>query len=278
MPTLCSPWVSAESMTLCEPCLPEGSSGPGDTSLMERGALVASWLLFRATRFQYPGLCTDVVRPCTAGGGWQHLANPTGAGSRPIGDGYDWWAGGPCGCSGEPLSCGCHIHPNVVLPGVPLVDVPELLIDGQEFTAFKINRDRQLIRTDGNYWPCCQNLGLDATEPGTWQITYRYGAMPPPDGVAAAEALACELAQAWEASLNGTDCDGCRLPRRLTSITREGMTAAAIDPFEFLDEGRFGIAEVDYFVRMANGGADPATPPARVLLAADMFGGHARIR
>lgn len=280
MAQLCSPWLQADDVTICEPCLPEGSSGVGNPAYIERGVLVASWLLYRATGYQFPGLCTDLVRPCTSNGGFQQLANPTGAGSRLISDGgWDWWGGGACGCGGEPLVCGCHVHSNVVLPGTPVVDA-EVTIDGAPFTAFKINNDRQLIRTDGGQWPCCQDLGKPLTEPGTWGIEYRYGAMPPPDGVLAAEVLACEFARAWEwAAGDATgECADCRLPRRLTSITREGMTAAVMDPFEFLNEGRFGIAEVDYFVNVVNAGRRAGDPGAKVLSAAAMFGGNARIR
>ena len=75
------------------------------------------------------------------------------------------------------------------------------------------------------------------------------------------QSLMCELAKACY-----TD-QACRLPQRVTSITREGVTLAMLDPFEMLDKGRTGLFEVDLWLeavnraaRMRPGMADPAFP------------------
>ena len=60
--------------------------------------------------------------------------------------------------------------------------------------------------------------------------------------------LACELAKTPAFG----DDDSCRLPKRLQSINREGMSAVVLDPFTFLHEGGFGIYEIDTFVNTEN--------------------------
>src|SRR5690606_2565861 len=100
-------------------------------------------------------------------------------------------------------------------------------------------------------------LAEPATEPGTWSITYSYGTAVPAAGVLAAEVLACELLLGW------TGDPGCRLPKRLTNITREGITATFLDSFQFLNDGRFGIYEIDTFINAVN--PDGLQRSARVL-------------
>lgn len=262
MTTLCSPWVDLDQVRYCTPSAePDGQ--------FQRALEAASWLLYAATGYQWPGICTDVIRPCAAGTAGQALQNATGEGSRALPGGEG------CGCGGgSDLDCGCNAHPSVILPGQPVVDVTEVLLDGVAFTEHRLIGDRYLIRRDGGAWPCCQNLGLASTEVGTWEITYRYGSVPGPAGALAVEVLACELVSAWPPN----DCTDCRLPRRLTQATYEGASFAVLDPFTFLDQGRFGIFEVDAFVVTANGGRTPGQPPAKVLSAAEMFGGSQRAR
>src|SRR5690606_40707127 len=68
----------------------------------------------------------------------------------------------------------------------------------------------------------------------------------PEAGVLAAEVLACELAKSWA----GTG--SCRLPKRVQNIVREGVTMTVMDQFEFLDDGMFGVYEVDTFIATFN--------------------------
>ena len=57
----------------------------------------------------------------------------------------------------------------------------------------------------------------------------------------AARVLACEVAR-W---LRGDDC---RIPTRATNIARQGVSVALIDPSGLLENGRFGMPEVDAFL------------------------------
>ena len=84
-------------------------------------------------------------------------------------------------------------------------------------------------------------------EDGTFEVTFVYGTPPPPAGREAAADLACELLKGW----TGGECN---LPRRLTSITRQGVTMALLDPFQFLNEGKVGVYTVDLFLKTYNPG------------------------
>lgn len=58
--------------------------------------------------------------------------------------------------------------------------------------------------------------------------------------------LSCELKRSIERDRE------CRLPKRLTSITREGLSQVILDPFGFFDKNGFGLYETDSFVNSVN--------------------------
>jgi hypothetical protein len=152
-------------------------------------------------------------------------------------------------------NCGCHIAWDCACNGIPQVnlgrsDVTEILnvtIDGVTLSAanYRLDHGRWLVRTDGGFWPCCQNLAKDIGEDGTWSIELEYGLAPPEMGRLAAAHLAGELIK----SCTGGDCD---LPERVTTITRQGVTLALLDPQLFLTEGRTGLYQVDLFLAAVN--------------------------
>lgn len=45
---------------------------------------------------------------------------------------------------------------------------------------------------------------------------------------------------------------GCKLPDRITTITRQGASWTVLDPQEFLTQGRTGLAQVDHWLSAAN--------------------------
>ena len=246
----CSPWVTDESVALCT------ADGFTDGYLAKATA-AATDLLWAASGRQFSGVCTDAIRPCGAGCASQWLAYPPNiGGSRPLP-----LLRGDCGCGegdGDLIGCGCGGHPAVRLPNTPVIDVLAVTIGGVALDPPPVGivDDVWLTRRDGQRWPCCQRFDLPATQPGTWEIRYRWGVAVPASGLIAAEVLACELAKGWSDK-------PCRLPKRLTNITREGLSATVLDPFEFLDEGRFGIYEVDGFVSTYNPGR--LEEPARII-------------
>jgi hypothetical protein len=77
---------------------------------------------------------------------------------------------------------------------------------------------------------------------GAWSITVGQGREVPVGGAFVAGILACEFAKACVGSSD------CRLPRRVQTITRQGVTVAFQDLFEGLDNLRTGLWEVDAFI------------------------------
>lgn len=230
--------------------------------ILERWTLIASTLLYAATGRQFPGICSDSIRPCQSGGGFQTLAYTASGGSRPIA--VEGRAGE---CSG---GLGCFVHSAVLLPHRPVRSITEVVIDGATVpsTDYSLVDRRWLVKAEGS-WPCHQNLGLQDGEPDTWSVTYDYGVAPPAGGAEMAAIYGCELAKGC------ANDDSCRLPRRVQSITREGITQVLIDPFDFLNEGRTGLYEVDAWITSLNPqGADRAGKVINV----DLLGGSHRVR
>lgn len=167
-----------------------------------------------------------------------------------LGDGHhESW--GVCGCwdlaPGSPYA---HMdQPRAVrLPRTPAAIV-SVLEDGVPLasTAYRLARSGWLERIDGGLWDVCS---------GTTVITYSFGEPPPRGGRAAAVTLGLELAK----DANGIS--GCKLPKRTTSVTRQGVSIEMFDPQDFLDKGGVGIISVDLWLKSVNPGA--RTQPATV--------------
>lgn len=269
---LCTPWIDTDSITQCSLDVDHDSTvEPEDLNKADLAVLVACQLLYAATAKQYPGICIDHIRPCSATGpGLQALDYPPNVGGARVL--ADVRLGGCTGCL-TVVECDGMVWPAVELPHGPVVDVLEVTIDGDPFVDFRIVDDRYLIRDDAGNWPATNNLGADASEPGTWDIEYRYGSAPPADLLLAAEILACEFIAAW---CMGGDCPECHLPSRLQTLTYEGATAAVLDPFDFMDSGGFGIPTIDYAVRAHN--PNHLERNGRVVVPRDVERGHRRVR
>lgn len=96
--------------------------------------------------------------------------------------------------------------------------------------------------------PCFDPCGLE--------VTYTYGSKPPPAGVTAALDLANEFVKSIECP------DECRLPERVTSVSRQGVSYQVFDPQDFMTDGRLGLYSVDAFLKAVN--PNRAQLPARV--------------
>lgn len=199
------------------------------------------------------GLCELSVRPCkrdckpSTYFGFAGIPSPTFT-NRPF---LPVLIGGEffnitCGKSGCKQTCGCGGKLNqtseISLPG-PIDSIVEVLVDGEVVPddAYRVDNRFFLVRTDGDDWPTCQDLTLDVTEVGTFEVTYLRGTPVPPAGQLAAAILAEEFAK----STLGRDCE---LPQRVQSVTREGVTVAVLDSFEGLERGNTGIWLIDSFV------------------------------
>lgn len=189
----------------------------------------ASQILYALTGRQFSGACERVIRPCN---------------TECV-----------CGCGHENYSgCSGCCPPRILLGDGPVTEVTEVLIDGDVIPSaeYEIQNGRWLVRladADGNNesWPCRQRLDLATTEDDTFQVSFTEGRLPETMGILAVRELACQLAIACNLAAGE-----CKLPERVTSITRQGVSMALLDPQDFLEEGRTGLYLVDLFIRATN--------------------------
>lgn len=192
---------------------------------------------FTGRRF---GVCDTTVRPARQDCHPSTFESTAGFGFTPVLVG-GVWRNVACGVCGD--DCACQRLYSVRLPG-PIQAITEVLVDGDVVpaSAYRVDDRDTLVRIDGEDWPLCNDLSLAPTEPGTWQVEYTFGTPVPDGGRLAAAVLACELAKAVCRSSD------CRLPQRIQTLTREGVTVGFIDPFEGLEDGRTGLWSVDAWV------------------------------
>lgn len=248
--------VEAGSPSLDVPCLwpADYSACGGDlpeplASLPASGVAtfeeMAATYLWNWTGRKY-GLCEVTIRPCRQEC-WQGQSTFWGGsgGARstpfyPVLIRGQWFNIG-CGQCGD--DCGCGDTRSLRLPG-PISSIEEIQIDGVVLdpSAYRVDNSRLVVRMDGGQWPTCQDMNAALGEDDTWSITYTRGYPVPAGGQVAAGLLAVELAKA------ACNDKTCGLPRRVQSITRQGVTVAVLDAFDDIDEGHTGIWLIDSWV------------------------------
>ena len=250
------------------PCGPLADMAEPERAKIER---MASEMLWAWTGRVF-GVCPVEVRPCrgdcagasarsTFGGpiaASSGLGTSGGAPWSPVLIGGEWFNVSCGSCLGAGCACDEEGPAAIRLPG-PVVEVDAVIVDGVTLdpSAYSVDRRSILRRLDGGTWPTCQRLDLPAGEPGTWVVEYARGVAVPVGGQIAAGLLACELAKAMCGDST------CQLPRRVTSVTRQGVSIGAVlDPFEDLRDGRTGIWAIDSWVASVNA---PAPRASRVL-------------
>jgi len=181
------------------------------------------------------------------GGGCEETATLR---SNPPTAGRDNWpydrSWGWCGCwaSGAwdlvPRTWGgTHLSPMAIkLPRQPVTAIVAVTEAGQTLApeSYRLTRSGWVERLTGS-WAVCG----DVTD-----VTYEFGEPPPEGGVQAVVALATQLMY----DLLGDS--KCRLPARVTSITRQGISMAVIDPMEMLPNGKTGFYLVDLWLASVN--------------------------
>lgn len=191
-------------------------------------------------------VCPVIARPCpqpcgdllitTEGvfGGWYF----------PVWDGSNW----------RNVACGCgpqcswrspsviHLAARVALP---VQEVTEVVIAGTVLDPSEYRLEGDLLyRTGGQRWPS-QDLTRPLDEEGTWSVTYTRGNPPPAGSAKLVGLLAAEFLAA---------CTGgkCRLPRRVQTVTRQGVTYQMVNPVDIYKDGRTGLDEVDLWLAAVN--------------------------
>lgn len=212
---------------------------------------LAAFTVYSLTGRQF-GTVTLTLRPCNAGylqplyqtypvnwfGSW------TGDGDGSGGF-YPWlfngvWHNGGCGGFG---CCGTACE--VQLPRT--VSITSAIVDGATIdpSAYRVDNGHLLVRTDGGCWPRCQDLGKNPGVTGTWSVTGVFGTAVPQEALDAVSILACELGKA----LAGQPC---RLPQRMQSLSRAGVTVQFPAADSYLDRGLTGLSQVDELVVQLN--------------------------
>lgn len=234
-------------------CAALANLDPVQAQLVEDAAVEYLWN-WTGKRF---GTCSVTIRPCqeaclgdmTTYRGWDTASARLphfGGQLSPALVGGQWFN---FGCSGCGERCSCSFVSEVALPQ-PVSTVTEVRLDGAVFpeASWRVDNNRYLVRTDGGQWPHCQDMTSDpATDPDTFSVTYDIGTPAPAGGQVAAGVLACELAKA------ACGAAGCRLPQRVQSITRQGVTAAFLDTnADLWTNGATGLFAVDSWVASVN--------------------------
>lgn len=251
----CSSWIAGDDVLACGAL--EGVDT--DASVLDGVAATASSILYFITGGQFPGRCTRTVRPCR---------NTCGCWPRSSGIPFQWawtpYGGAWLASDGCGNRCGCGSTSEIKLAGIPIGEIVQVKIDGAVLdpSGYEL-QGRMLVRMSDpgppvvrHRWPDCQDLTLDDDQPGTFSVTYTWGAYPPQAAKDAAAALAREL---WKA------CNGqaCKLPAKATRVIRQGVTVErATTVAEMIRGGSTGLAAVDAFLAAATGPKRPRRRPS----------------
>lgn len=151
----------------------------------------------------------------------------------------------------------------ISLQGRPIIDVESVFVEGTTEPLAHTVENKYRIRLTSAALPYHPALGalsyptLGGCRGGKRvSVTYSYGARPPLEVEYAIEVLRNEL------TLGMNEDEECRLPQRITSIQREGISMSVLDSQAFLDDGRTGIEEIDAVLAKFN--PAKAKRPARV--------------
>lgn len=255
----CSPWAGLGDMS----CQTYGA----DTTKLEQCLQFSTDVLNDLTGGRWPGRCVETIRPAAT---WV----PSGmSGLAPL---VGWWPGdgfmagpfdgqaargswGRCTCN-RSARTGCYLMDEIRLAD-RVLEVIEVRVDGAVVPSieYRLDDHRYLVglqQADGSRrtWPCCQRDDLEDTEVGTFSIQFARGGLPPIGGTLASASLACELAKGM-GYLGDEAAKKCRLPRRVTQITRQNVSVAVLDPLTLFQDGRTGLAEVDLWVASVQQGS-----------------------
>lgn len=236
-PTLgpCWAWITGDDVADATG-IPHGSN----PAIFDKVAYESMQALYEISGRLFNGICETAVRPC---------ANNCSCWGGPIsyGMGPWWWSTTAWGTAGGWMwwnergdRFGCKPMSIVRLAGT-VREIVSVHISGVELPEFdpytgarnwRLDNWTDLVRMDTpgvnggtptpNYWPGCQNMSLDADQPGTFEVVYRWGVDPPE----VARTAAVELANQLFLSTNSFDVSAegiAVLPQGVTKIDRQGI-------------------------------------------------------
>lgn len=139
-----------------------------------------------------------------------------------------------CGCSGAVAGQ----HPRLRLRGTPVQEVHSVSRGTTELPADTYTVvNRTTLQAPGS--GCLDTCGLT--------VTYTYGTRPPTLGRRAAAELAVEFIKDWD-----PEQGDCRLPDRVSSVSRQGVSYTILDDQSYLNDLRTGLYSIDLFLRTTN--------------------------
>jgi hypothetical protein len=219
------------------------------SSFAHEACQVATSILWALSGRQYSGTKTVTESyefPCGALGAVpaRYLSQPGLFNVQPYLLADSSIVNGVCGCPGT--VGGRHVR--LRLRGRPVISVQEVtrggvVVDSDTYTVV----NRSMLQGAAGGFLDMQGL----------TVTYTYGAKVPTAGRMAAAQLAGEFIKSWDPSQ-----DECRLPDRVTSVNRQGVSYTILDDQAYLDDLRTGIYAIDLFLKSVN--PDRARKPARV--------------
>lgn len=258
----CEPWITGDQLARevwIKQAISEAQAAgfltEEDTSrILSSAAYAATETLWRLSGRQFTGKCGPVTirptaRPVDADSrGWVSRAwTYAGAGSFAMMTG------------GEPpvTSLYGEQYPSIIeINTFPVREILQVKIDGEVIPTdeYELREFKQLVRVrpTANYtptarwgWPTSQLTDLPDDQPGTFSITYTYGADPGEMG-----RTAClELAKALALPQLG---DSTHYPERVTNIVREGVSVQVASVIDVIRSKGSGIYEVDLFILTTN--------------------------
>lgn len=130
----------------------------------------------------------------------------------------------------------------IFVSGRPIIEVHSVTIDGEvvDPADFAVSNRSAIRIAQTVRVPVIRGKRADV------EVDYTYGVYDLPEVMErAVAALAAEILAADTGST-------CRLPERVTNISRQGVSWTLIDPQDFLDSGRTGVYEVDLAIKVMN--------------------------
>lgn len=230
------------------PVLPADTAPEHPVKLAEQraAAQLAVAVMWALSGRQF-GLDDAVARPCRSP---IHPHNGGSVTSYVLSWEGDRWLSFPCGCPG-----GCRQSgPNRVhLPG-PVHAVTAVKIAGVAVDAATWALEGNVLYRRTAPWPV-QDLNRPAGAPNTWTVEYQRG-IAVPVGV---DELTGILAKEFLTAVS-EDASRCRLPRTVTTVSRQGVTYRAYDPAAIYAAGKTGLPEIDMWLSAVNPNHIMASP------------------
>lgn len=230
------------------------------TDLQQAAAEYGALMVWASTGRRF-GACTKTVRPCRrdcedCGGaaGW-YYSDGTFMPYLLNGVWRNCWCGTGSGCFTCRPACQIWLTPpvsgivEVRFSGTGVVDPTTYRVDDWQWLV----RQGPAVTGSGttDCWPIRNDFNFPVTGPlapadnSAWQVTYLWGLPVPAVLQRAAGELACE----WAKNCLG---QACRLPQRVTSISRQGVTVSLADVDQLLENGLTGLVTVDNVIRAFN--------------------------